>query len=316
MGKFARFLKATLVATPGLSGSSRLRMAGACALAITLACASSTAAVTGGDVVGFVPTAAPAEPVDGFDCVIEPFQVIKLATPAVGVVGKLFVDRGDRVQRGQLLGKLVDDVEQANLSLASARAQDSHSVGALDARLIFLHAREERANALIDRGFVTKAQRDEVVSDARVAEQQRDQAIMARHIARLEVNQTQRVLEQKQVRSPFTGTVMEVLLRPGEYRDDKSPILKLAQTDPLRVEVYVPTRYYGRIKAGDIANVVPEAPIGGQWPAKVDVVDGVVDAASGTFGVRLLIPNQNHRLPAGLQCQVRFDGKSAIRSPT
>jgi RND family efflux transporter MFP subunit len=243
----------------------------------------------------------------GFDCVIEPFQVVKLATSAVGVIDKLYVDRGDLVARGQLLGKLVDAVEQANLSLAQERARDSFSIGALDARLVFLHAREGRANALIENGFVTKAQRDEVLSDARVAEQQRDQAILAQKVAQLEVNQAKKVIEQKQVRSPLDGTVMEVLLRPGEYRDDKSPILKLAQTDPLRVEVFVPTSFYGRIHSGDSATVKSEGPKSDLLHARVNVVDRVLDAASGTFGVRLLIANPKHRLPGGLQCKVHFD---------
>jgi hypothetical protein len=32
----------------------------------------------------------------------------------------------------------------------------------------------------------------------------------------------------------------------------------------------------------------------------------VVDAASGTLGVRLELPNPGYRLPAGLKCKVRF----------
>jgi multidrug efflux pump subunit AcrA (membrane-fusion protein) len=38
----------------------------------------------------------------------------------------------------------------------------------------------------------------------------------------------------------------------------------------------------------------------------VIVVDPVVDAASGTFGVRLELPNPEHAIPAGLKCRVRF----------
>ena len=53
----------------------------------------------------------------------------------------------------------------------------------------------------------------------------------------------------------------------------------------------------------------PEAPLTGEYTAKVTVVDRVVDAASGTFGVRLELPNHDLKLPAGLKCSVRF-GKS------
>jgi multidrug efflux pump subunit AcrA (membrane-fusion protein) len=53
---------------------------------------------------------------------------------------------------------------------------------------------------------------------------------------------------------------------------------------------------------------MPEAPVGGRHAATVAVVDRVVDAASGTFGIRLLLPNPDLALPAGLRCRVRFEG--------
>ena len=55
--------------------------------------------------------------------------------------------------------------------------------------------------------------------------------------------------------------------------------------------------------------VIPEAPIGGQYMAEVKIVDRVIDAARGTLGVRLELPNPNHRLPAGLKCKVIFPEK-------
>jgi membrane fusion protein (multidrug efflux system) len=57
------------------------------------------------------------------------------------------------------------------------------------------------------------------------------------------------------------------------------------------------------------AKVIPEAPVGGEYIAEVKIVDRVIDAASGTFGVRLELPNPNHRLQAGLKCKVIFPDK-------
>jgi hypothetical protein len=37
------------------------------------------------------------------------------------------------------------------------------------------------------------------------------------------------------------------------------------------------------------------------------VVDQVLDAASGTFGVRLALPNPGQQLPAGIRCKVQFE---------
>lgn len=46
--------------------------------------------------------------------------------------------------------------------------------------------------------------------------------------------------------------------------------------------------------------------MGGRYEASVKVVDRVIDAASGTFGVRLQLPNPGYRVPAGVKCRVRF----------
>jgi multidrug efflux pump subunit AcrA (membrane-fusion protein) len=103
--------------------------------------------------------------------------------------------------------------------------------------------------------------------------------------------------------------VTERLLVPGEYRNEQSPILTLAQIDPLRVEVFVPTSQYGRIRIGSNAQIRPQQPISGSYPATVTVVDQVLDAASGTFGVRLALPNPGLRLPAGIRCKVQFEAR-------
>jgi len=75
------------------------------------------------------------------------------------------------------------------------------------------------------------------------------------------------------------------------------------------VEVIIPVARFGSIKVGMRAKVKPEAPVGGQYSAEVKIVDRVIDAASGTFGVRLELPKPNHRLPAGLKCKVIFPDK-------
>ncbi len=99
--------------------------------------------------------------------------------------------------------------------------------------------------------------------------------------------------------------VVERTGAPGEYVGEE-PFLTVAQLDPLNVELVVPVEYYGMIKLGSMAQVQLEAAVGGSHQAKVVIVDQVIDAASGTFGVRLELPNPKLKLPAGLKCQVVF----------
>ena len=82
--------------------------------------------------------------------------------------------------------------------------------------------------------------------------------------------------------------------------------MELAQIDPLNVELVLPVRYFGSIKPGMVADVMPQEPVGGMYQAKVVSLDKVIDAASGTFGVRLEFPNPGNKVPAGLRCDAQF----------
>ena len=89
-------------------------------------------------------------------------------------------------------------------------------------------------------------------------------------------------------------------------RAGQDTILQIAQIDPLIVELNAPVELLGRITVGMSAEVLPEEPVGGSHTAEVTVVDRVIDTASGTFGVRLRLPNPDYRLPVGLRCRLRF----------
>jgi len=88
---------------------------------------------------------------------------------------------------------------------------------------------------------------------------------------------------------------------------------QLAQLNPLNVEVLLPASRFGSIKPGMKATVMPEAPLEGNYPAVVKLVDRVVDASSGMFGVRLELPNPDNKLPGGLRCTVSFKGVADTR---
>lgn len=246
-----------------------------------------------------------------FDCVIEPRQTVRLASPVAGIVSRLDVDRGDVVAKGQVLGKLEDGVEEATLALAKARARNEYAIKATQARLQFLRSKQDRAGQLVAKNFASHATAEEAQAEAQVAEEQLSEVKLNLDIAKLEVWRSEELLKQRRLYSPIDGVVVERLLHPGEYSNDQTPILTLAEMDPLRVEVFLPTALYGQIQVGSEALVSPEQPIGSSHTAVVTVVDRVLDAGSGTFGVRLRLPNPTLELPAGIRCRVLFNLQSS-----
>ena len=127
-------------------------------------------------------------------------------------------------------------------------------------------------------------------------------------LAELELRERRTLVEIRNIRSPVNGVVVERFKGPQEYVQE-TDIMEIAQIDPLNVEVVVPVGYFGSIKKGSTGMVTLEQPVGGTYEAKVTIIDKVIDAASGTFGVRLEIPNKGYKIPAGLRCNVSFGGE-------
>ena len=243
-----------------------------------------------------------------YDCLIEARQTVEIRSPVEAVIESIGVQRGDLVQKGQVLATLESGPERAALELARSRAQMQGDIKAAEARLELTRKKLVRAEELYKQNFVSVNTRDEADADHRLAVEELRRARENRQLAELELKRTEELLALRTIRSPFAGVVVEVTQKPGEFATSnlKDPILKLAEIDPLYVEVILPVALYGKVKTGGRAEVFPEQPVGGRHAATVKVVDRVIDAASGTFGVRLELPNKNRAIPAGARCRARF----------
>lgn len=254
-----------------------------------------------------LPLAAADPP--GHDCLIEPAQRIEIRSPVTAIIEQIHVDRGASVRAGQVLVDLDDGVEAAALGGARQRANSDAEVRVAQARVDYAREKFRRRQDLVAQNFITTQERDEAQAELKVAEAELAVATDARRLAAAEVQRLEAMLRQRQLRAPFAGTVIERLQQPGELAftgEGARPILRLAQTNPLRVEVVLPVALLGSIKAGREAEITPEPPLKGSWRARVKVVDRVVDSASGSFGVRLELANPDGDRPAGVRCKVRF----------
>jgi RND family efflux transporter MFP subunit len=228
---------------------------------------------------------------------IEPHRVIKVGSPQAGVLATVEVERGDFVKKGQVLATLRSGVERATMEVARYRAQMEAGIKAKEANLVFFGAKKTRIEYLHKKELAAQAEMDEAEANRLVSEMQAKEAV-----------ENKQVLDRMTIRSPVDGVVVERFLSPGEFVENE-PIVKLAEINPLNVEVIMPAAQLLSVKVGMQATILPEAPVNGKFTAVIKIVDKVVDAASGTFGVRLELPNPGNRLPAGLKSRVIFPGK-------
>jgi RND family efflux transporter MFP subunit len=239
------------------------------------------------------------------DCLVQPSRVVEIGSPMTGLIEVVHVDRGDRVEAGQVVVELEASVERAAVDVARMRASLQGELRAREEALVLSTNRSKRGTELFDQRALSVDTREELETQARLAQLELLQAKEARQLASLELRQAEGLLSRRILRSPIAGIVTERLLQPGEIVDEET-VLKIAQVDPLRVDVLLPASRYGSVRIGMRATVEPEFPVQASVVATVSIVDPVIDAASGTFSVRLDLPNPDGKIPGGLHCTVKF----------
>jgi RND family efflux transporter MFP subunit len=242
-----------------------------------------------------------------YDCIIEARQMVDIRSPVEGLIERVAVERGEAVKKGQVLVTLESGPERAALAVARQRAEAVGQVKSAEARLDLAVKKERRAEELARQNFISPNALEEARTERSLAESDLKVARENQRLAELEVQRATEVLNMRTLRSPVNGVVVDRYLKTGEFAtaNVKDPILKVAEIDPLNVEVILPASLYGSIQQGDRAEVSPETPQQ-KFVARVKVVDRVINAASGTFGVRLELPNEKQLVPAGAKCRLRF----------
>ncbi|MFZ4550967.1 MAG: efflux RND transporter periplasmic adaptor subunit [Aquabacterium sp.] len=217
------------------------------------------------------------KPAGNISCLIQPSQEVNVGTPVDGVLETVNVDRGDIVSQGQLLARLNAGVESAAVDFQSAKAE--------------FGARKHARNADLQRKQLISTQEfDELETEYKLSE--------------LELRQRREQLKLRSIVSPIRGVVVDVYRQRGDLvRQEK--IFRVVQLQPLHVETVLPAALFGKLRVDQVYDVSPELG-GGPFKAKISQIDRVIDAASGTFRVRLLLQNPRLDIPPGQRCAINF----------
>jgi len=244
-----------------------------------------------------------------FECMIEPLQTVDISSPVVGLLEKVEVRRGDKVYKGQVIASLESTAETASAALAHYKSEMTAPTTTAEIKIIFAKRKFERRRDMHSQNFMSAQEQDEAEAELKLAEAELKLAQENKEVAQLEWQQQSGLLELRTLHSPFDGVVVDQMLFPGEVVEpngQKKTILKLAQLNPLKIYVILPVYAFKKIKIGMKVKVMPEQPIGGHHTGIVTIIDRVVDAASGTFGVFLEVANPKLDVPAGVKCRARF----------
>lgn len=164
-------------------------------------------------------------------------QRAEVTADTQGKVIAVMIERGQRVKMGDPVVRL--DVRSAALSAREAQA----NLAAARAQKNLAEEECKRAQALLDKGAITRSEYDRQMTQCTSALQQVSAAQ-----ARTEM--IAKSVADGLVRAPFDGMVADKNVTPGEWVAPGRPLFTLVDDDPLKIELSVPEKSVGAIQQG------------------------------------------------------------------
>ncbi|HLP00673.1 MAG TPA: efflux RND transporter periplasmic adaptor subunit [Opitutaceae bacterium] len=227
---------------------------------------------------------------------------IEISPRFQGVVAWLGVKKGDPVEKDQIVVRLEDAEQRANVATAEGR---------LAAAQVAVE-RAELSYRRIHDLYVDKVVSDDAEDEARLAVAAA-QAALREAEGQLALART--YLEWTVIRSPISGVVLEKLAEPGELvtpqsfggtRGPSTAVLAVADPRDLQVELDINETDLAKIALGDRCRVIPEAYPDKSYDGVVAEISPEANRQKGTLQIKVGIRNPDKHLTPELTAKVEF----------
>ncbi|GHU61925.1 cation efflux system protein [Bacteroidia bacterium] len=197
-------------------------------------------------------------------------DVINQITPAVpGRIEKIYVEIGDRVQKGQLLVQMdASNLQQQNTQLAN-----------------------------LEKDY---ARYSELLKVGGIAQQSVDQIKTQIDVLKTAIKNLQ---DNTQLLSPISGTVTARNYDNGDVFAQQ-PVLTVQQMNPLKAVINVSESYFSKVKTGMPVNIKLEVYGDELFTGKVTLIYPTIDANMHTFGTEVTINNSDLKVRPGMYARV------------
>ncbi len=233
-----------------------------------------------------------------------------LSTERVGVIAEV-AREGDRVEKGEIVIRLRDDVPRANLKIAQARAENETQIlvaqkAALAAAAEHDAAVEANQISSVSNPAFPPTHMTRLRLNAEAALLEIDSAKHERRLNELLQEQAQAELQSYWVVSKMDGHVTRVFKREGEGIQQSESIIQVVNTDSMRIEGYVRVADSTLVEKGMPVRVTFSLPRNGGEPelatetGTLGFVDVSVQTLSGVVRVWAEIDNRSGRYREGI----------------
>lgn len=272
---------------------------------------------------------------------VEANATVDLGFQVAGRVTAVRVEEGQRVKRGQILAELEATdyryglqaaeaqagIAEANLNKAQSSARPEELA---QARAAFERAQDEygRYRQLFERKSMAPADFAKVEAAYKAARAQyemaqngarsedRAAASSALDQARAQVGIGRKRVTDTRLTAPVSGWVARRAVDPGEMIAAGMPVFVIMDLDPANVRIGIPEADISRVRTGQAATVVIPSLEEREFSGKVNLVGVSADPATRTFTAKIVVPNPNGLLRAGMIAEARVQGSGMVDAVT
>ena len=215
---------------------------------------------------------------------IQPEVEVKLSSEVSGEIIELPIAEGQTVEKGDLLVRINPDIYQSNLqrsqaSMENARANYAQS----QASLKQAKADYERNKTLFEKGVISKAEWDGIVSSYEVAEANKESAYYSMQSAAATVTESKDNLGRTNIYAPMSGTISKLDAELGErvvgtQQMAGTEILRVANLSNMEVEVDVNENDIVKVEVGDSTIVEVDAYLRKEFKGVVTEISNSADS--------------------------------------
>jgi membrane fusion protein (multidrug efflux system) len=209
---------------------------------------------------------------------LDPNKQAEILARVSGVVLELAAEEGDFVAKDALLLRIEEDQYRVRLKEAEAEQAKQRS-------------RFERVQKMIEQDLVSAEEFEAVKSDLQAGES-------ARELAVLELSYTQ-------VRSPFSGRVVQRFVDPGQTVSEGTALFTVADMSRLLARVHVPAKEFRSIRIDQAVELNLDSSED-LLTGTITLVSPIIDPTSGTIKVTVEITDYPKTTRPGDFAEVRI----------
>lgn len=201
--------------------------------------------------------------------IVKAYDDVVISPEEGGVVSEWKVEKGQRINRNDVLVTLKDDVIRPGFEAADAQYKTSE---------------------------LTFRKQEAVFTEQAVSEWQLKTSQYARDAAKAQADVMRARLERTQLRTPVDGILDDRFVDEGEMASPGVPIARVVNVSKIKILINVPERYAATITRGtEVALSVIAFPEE-EFKGRISYIGATVSADNRTFPVEVVIPNPGMKL--------------------